>query len=64
MPLNAVHLLLEMVADDVARRRTGPEPLRAALRMLTDAVPLTEDAVRGMKSLAHLIDFIVPECPD
>ncbi|MET0424802.1 MAG: M56 family metallopeptidase [Actinoplanes sp.] len=43
-PLDAVHLLLEMVADDAARRRTGPEPLRAALERLTDAVPLTEDA--------------------
>jgi Zn-dependent protease with chaperone function len=44
VPLNAVHLLLEMVADDAARRRTGPGPLRAALERLTDAVPLTEDA--------------------
>jgi hypothetical protein len=37
-PLNAVHLLLEMVADDAARRRCGAEPLRSALRNLTDAV--------------------------
>jgi hypothetical protein len=44
VPLDAVHLLLEMVADDAARRRTGPAPLRAALELLTDAVPLTEDA--------------------
>ncbi|HWS33653.1 MAG TPA: M56 family metallopeptidase [Actinoplanes sp.] len=42
-PLDAVHLLLEMVADDAARRRTGPEPLRAALERLTDAVPLSEE---------------------
>jgi hypothetical protein len=42
-PLDAVHLLLEMVADDAARRRTGPAPLRAALELLTDAVPLTEE---------------------
>lgn len=42
-PLDAVHLLLEMVADDGARRRSGPAPLRAALERLTDAVPLAED---------------------
>ena len=35
-PLDAVHLLLEMVADDAARRRTGPGPLRAALELLGD----------------------------
>jgi Zn-dependent protease with chaperone function len=44
VPLDAVHLLLEMVADDAARRAAGPEPLRAALEKLTDAIPLTEDA--------------------
>jgi Zn-dependent protease with chaperone function len=43
-PLDAVHLLLEMVADDAARRVAGPQALRAALERLTDAVPLTEDA--------------------
>lgn len=43
-PLDAVHVLLEMVADDAARRRTGAAPLRAALQRLGDAVPLTEDA--------------------
>jgi hypothetical protein len=42
-PLDAVHLLLEMVADDAARRRAGPAPLRAALERMTDAVPLTEE---------------------
>jgi len=42
-PLDAVHLLLEMVADDAASRRTGPAPLRAALERLSDAVPLAED---------------------
>ncbi|MBG0561272.1 M56 family metallopeptidase [Actinoplanes aureus] len=42
-PLDAVHLLLEMVADDAARRRTGPAPLRAALTRLADAVPLAEE---------------------
>lgn len=36
VPLNSVHLLLEMVADDAARRRTGPDPLRAALALLSD----------------------------
>ena len=42
-PLDAVHLLLEMIADDAARRRCGSAPLRAALERLTDAVPLAED---------------------
>ncbi|GAA3921269.1 M56 family metallopeptidase [Actinoplanes auranticolor] len=37
-PLDAVHLLLEMVADDAARRRCGAEPLRTALTLLSDAV--------------------------
>jgi Zn-dependent protease with chaperone function len=44
VPLDAVHLLLEMVADDAARRVAGPAALRAALERLTDAVPLAEDA--------------------
>ncbi|SNY49197.1 M56 family metallopeptidase [Paractinoplanes atraurantiacus] len=43
-PLDAVHLLLEMISDDVARRKAGAEPLRAALERLSDAVPLAEDA--------------------
>ncbi|WP_433293352.1 M56 family metallopeptidase [Actinoplanes sp. CA-030573] len=46
-PLNAVHLLLEMVADDAARRRTGSAPLRGALERLTGAVPLSEDVAPG-----------------
>jgi len=37
-PLDAVHLLLEMVADDAARRRCGAAPLRTALALLGDAV--------------------------
>jgi hypothetical protein len=37
-PLDAVHLLLEMVADDAARKRCGPASLRSALERLTDAV--------------------------
>ncbi|MGK5681859.1 M56 family metallopeptidase [Actinoplanes sp. URMC 104] len=47
LPLDAVNLLLEMVADDAARRRVGAEPLRAALERLTDAVPLAEDVAPG-----------------
>lgn len=35
-PLDAVHLLLEMVADDAARRRCGAGPLRSALAELSD----------------------------
>jgi Zn-dependent protease with chaperone function len=37
VPLDAVHLLLEMVADDAARRRSGAGPLRAALERLSEA---------------------------
>jgi Zn-dependent protease with chaperone function len=35
-PLDAVHLLLEMVADDAARRRCGAAPLQSALIKLSD----------------------------
>lgn len=38
VPLDAVHLLLEMVADDAARRQVGPAPLRSALSVMGDAV--------------------------
>jgi Zn-dependent protease with chaperone function len=46
-PLDAVHVLLEMMADDAARRRGGPEPLRAALERLTDAIGLVPDVPGG-----------------
>lgn len=36
-PLDAVHLLLEMVADDAASRRAGRATVRAALERLSDA---------------------------
>ncbi|GIM93361.1 M56 family metallopeptidase [Paractinoplanes toevensis] len=52
-PLDAVHLLLEMVADDAASRRTGPAPLRAALERLSDAVPLAEDVAADPKGDAR-----------
>jgi hypothetical protein len=55
-PLDAVHLLLEMVADDAARRRTGSAPLRGALERLTDAVPLAEDVVPERDSRRRRID--------
>jgi Zn-dependent protease with chaperone function len=38
VPLEAVHVLLEMVADDAARRRCGAAPVREALALLSDAV--------------------------
>ena len=48
VPLQAVHLLLEMVADDAARRRSGAGPLRTALEVLGDAVsPDAPDEVGG-----------------
>lgn len=52
-PLDAVHLLLEMVADDAARRRTGSAPLRGALERLTGAVPLSEDVAPGKDAQAR-----------
>ncbi|MEU4240159.1 M56 family metallopeptidase [Actinoplanes sp. NPDC026619] len=52
-PLDAVHLLLEMVADDAASRRAGPAPLQAALERLSDAVPLAEDAAANPKGDAR-----------
>ncbi|GAB1691636.1 M56 family metallopeptidase [Krasilnikovia sp. M28-CT-15] len=42
-PLDAVHMLLEMVADDAARRRCGVAPLRVALARLSEATPLRAD---------------------
>jgi hypothetical protein len=37
-PLDAVHILLEALADDAARRTRGAEPLRAALRALGEPI--------------------------
>jgi Zn-dependent protease with chaperone function len=48
VPLDAVHLLLEMVADDAARRRSGAAPLRAALDRLSD----TDEQGRRLDRLA------------
>ncbi|AGL18093.1 M56 family metallopeptidase [Actinoplanes sp. N902-109] len=48
VPLDAVHLLLEMAADDAARARSGAQPLRSALSVLSDAV--SPDAPDGMDS--------------
>jgi Zn-dependent protease with chaperone function len=47
-PLDAVHLLLEMVADDAARRRTPAASLRAALGRLSD----TDEQGRRLDRLA------------
>ncbi len=43
-PLDAVNLLLEMLADDAARARHGPGPLREALRTMAGAVAPGPDA--------------------
>ncbi|BFU44477.1 M56 family metallopeptidase [Krasilnikovia sp. MM14-A1004] len=43
-PLDAVHMLLEMAADDAARRRCGAVPVRAALARLSEAPPAPADA--------------------
>ncbi|HEY0000670.1 MAG TPA: M56 family metallopeptidase [Actinoplanes sp.] len=59
-PLYAVHLLLEMVADDAARRRTGPAPLWAALDRLTEAVPLTEEVAPSTDARRRRLDRLTP----
>jgi Zn-dependent protease with chaperone function len=54
-PLDAVHLLLEMVADDAARKRCGAAPLRAALERLGDgAAPDTGIADERRRRLDRL----------
>jgi hypothetical protein len=59
-PLDAVHLLLEMVADDAARKRCGAEPLRAALERLTDAVTPDAPAVTAEDSRRRRLDRLGP----
>ena len=63
-PLDAVHQLLEMVADDAASRRSGPAPLVAALERLTDAIPLAED-VRpdGDERRRRMARMVAPQPP-
>ena len=51
-PLDAVHLLLEMVADDAARRRCGPAPLRAALELLSAGEDSAQDRRRRLDRLS------------
>jgi hypothetical protein len=51
VPLEAVHVLLEMVADDAARRRCGAAPVREALALLGDAVG--PDAAAGLGEAAR-----------
>lgn len=62
-PLDAVHLLLEMVADDAASKRTGPAPLRSALERLTDAVPLAEEVVPEQDSRRRRMDRLASPQP-
>jgi hypothetical protein len=63
-PLDAVHLLLEMVADDAARKRVGAAPLRGALERLTDAVPLAEEVVPEQDSQRRRMDRLAaPQRP-
>jgi Zn-dependent protease with chaperone function len=49
-PLDAVHLLLEMVADDAASRRAGRATVRAALERLSDSAG--DDGRRRLDRLA------------
>jgi hypothetical protein len=62
-PLDAVHVLLEMVADDAARKRTGAAPLRGALERLTDAVPLAEEVVPERDSQRRRLDRLAASQP-
>jgi signal transduction histidine kinase len=59
-PLDAVHLLLEMVADDAARKRCGAAPLRAALGRLTDAVTPEAPGVTTVDSRERRLDRLGP----
>jgi Zn-dependent protease with chaperone function len=51
-PLDAVHLLLEMVADDAARRRCGAGAVRGALERLGDDGADAADRRRRLDRLA------------
>lgn len=53
-PLDAVHLLLEMLADDASRRRHGAAPVRAALLTLGDATDAW--GVDESAGLPHTLD--------
>jgi hypothetical protein len=59
-PLDAVHLLLEALADDAARRRHGDDPLRAALRTLSspDGQDLGTERERRWR-----LDRLAPDAP-
>ncbi|MET7423533.1 M56 family metallopeptidase [Dactylosporangium sp. NPDC005555] len=65
-PLDAVHLLLEALADDAARRQHGDGPVREALRTLADAPGTTgieagtEDPDRERR---WRLDRLVPGAP-
>ncbi|MEJ5912896.1 M48 family metalloprotease [Pseudokineococcus sp. 1T1Z-3] len=48
-PLDAVHLLLEMAADDAARARCGAAPLHAALRAMSTAGDLAAGTADGSR---------------
>ncbi len=55
-PLDAVHLLLEMLADDAARRRHGAAPLRAALLTMgsaADALHAATEAEAAGRDAEH-----------
>ncbi len=49
--LDAVHLLLEMLADDGARRRCGPAPLREALAAMGGAADALVDGLTDVDDL-------------
>lgn len=51
-PLDAVHLLLEMVADDAARRRCGADAVRGALERLAADGASETDRSRRLDRLA------------
>lgn len=58
-PLDAVHQLLEMVADDAARRRCGAEPLRTALAALSDGDDRRIDRLNGPPARSAALTGVV-----
>jgi Zn-dependent protease with chaperone function len=69
-PLDAVHLLLEMLADDAARRRHGAAPLRAALLTMgsaADALHAATEAEAAGRDAEHerhrRLDRLGPAAP-
>lgn len=63
-PLDAVHLLLEMLADDAARRRYGADTLRGALATMSVAADDPAEAGRGEEAdRRRRLERLMPGAP-